>query len=192
MRHRVLFACFVLIAGVLLTLSPAVAQDKKFEVGAGIQYDLFNSQINADPAPGWHARFDWYFKPRWAVGVYYESVSGSDNLLENGGYDLTLDFYGVRGTWLLGDTAEFQMLLLAGAGTGDMKYDNPEINSDVPDSAGINYWYDFGLGVQFAAGQRWRFRIDVAFRRFSPDVANQLSSNGAAMLVPAVEAAFRF
>jgi len=192
MKRRLLVAGLVLVGGLLLTLSPAVAQEKKFEVGAGIQYNLFNAQIASDPSPGWHARFDWYFKPRWAVGLYYESTSGSDNLLNQGGFDLTLNFYGVRGTWLLGDTPAFQMLLFAGLGTGNMNYENPKINSGVPDSTDIQYWYDFGAGVQFAAGQRWRFRIDIAFRRFTPDGSNLLASSGAAILVPAVEAAFRF
>ena len=192
MKRRLLIACVVLVAGVLLAFSPAVAQEKKFEVGAGIQYDMFNSRFEMDPSLGFNARFDWYFKPRWAVGLYYDRVTGPDDLPSNGGYDVTLDFYGVRGTWLLGDDPAFQMLLFAGAGTGSMDYDNPEIDSDVPDSSDIKYWYDAGMGVQFAAGQRWRFRLDIAFRRFTPDDPNLLAASGRAAIIPALQAAFRF
>ncbi|MCU0222976.1 MAG: porin family protein [Acidobacteria bacterium] len=192
MRRRLLVACVVLVAGVLLAASPAWAQEKKFEVGAGFQYDMFNSGFEVDPSFGWHARFDWYFKPRWAVGVYYESVLGSDDLPDNGGYDVDIDYYGVRGTWLLGDDPAFQMLLFASGGTGSVDYDNPEIDSSVPDSSDIQYWYEAGFGVQFAAGQRWRFRIDMSFRRFTPDEPNLLQKSGRAALVPAFEAAFRF
>jgi len=77
MRRRLLVACVVVVAGVLLAASPAWAQEKRFEVGAGFQYNMFNSGFEVDPSFGWHARFDWYFKPRWAVGLYYESTSGS-------------------------------------------------------------------------------------------------------------------
>ena len=192
MKRRLWVACVVLVAGLLLALSPAMAQEKKFEVGAGVQYDMFNSRFEMDPSFGFNARFDWYFKPRWAVGFYYERVTGPDDLPKNGGYDVTLDFYGVRGTWLLGDDPAFQMLLFAGAGTGSMDYDNPEIDSDVPDSSDIKYWYDAGMGVQFAAGQRWRFRLDIAFRRFTPDDPNLLAASGRAAIIPAVQAAFRF
>ena len=192
MKRRLWVACVVLVAGLLLALSPAMAQEKKFEVGAGVQYDMFNSRFEMDPSFGFNARFDWYFKPRWAVGLYYERVTGPDDLQKDGGYDVTLDFYGVRGTWLLGDDPAFQMLLFAGAGTGSMDYDNPEIDSDVPDSSDIKYWYDAGMGVQFAAGQRWRFRLDIAFRRFTPDDPNLLATSGRAAIIPALEAAFRF
>lgn len=192
MKRRLLVIGVVLVAGLLLGLSPALAQEKKFEVGAGLQYDMFNSRFEMEPAWGWHARFDWYFKPRWAVGLYYENVSGPDDLPDDGGFDATLDFYGVRGTWLLGDDPAFQMLLFASGGTGSVDYDNPEIDADVPDSSDIQYWYEAGMGVQFAAGQRWRFRIDVSFRRFTPDEPNLLQTSGRAAIVPAFEAAFRF
>jgi len=192
MKRRLLVACVVLVAGVLLTFSPAVAQEKKFEIGAGFQYDMFNSRFEMEPSFGWHARFDWYVAPRWAVGLYYESVSGSDDLPDDGGYDATLGFYGVRGTWLLGDDPAFQMLLFASGGTGSVDYNNPEIDSDVPDSSDIKYWYEAGMGVQFAAGQRWRFRLDLSFRRFTPDDPNLLQTSGRAAIVPGVEAAFRF
>jgi hypothetical protein len=193
MKRRLLVAGVVLVAGVLLTLSPALAQEKRFEVAAGFQYDMFNSRFEMKPALGWHTRFDWYIAPRWAIGLYYESVSGSDDLPDDlGGFDVTLDFYGVRGTWLLGDAPEFQMMLLAAGGTGDMSYDNPRVDADVPDSSGIKYWYELGTGVQFAAGQRWRFRIDLRFRRFTPDDPNLLATSGRAAIIPGFEAAFRF
>ena len=37
--------------------------------------------------------------------------------------DLINDYYGVRGTWLLGDDPAFQMLLFASGGTGSVDYD---------------------------------------------------------------------
>lgn len=192
MKRRLWIACAVLFAGFIGSFSPSLAQEKKFEVAAGIQYDMFNSRFEMEPALGWHVRGDWYFAPRWAVGLYYESVSGSDDLPDNGGFDVTLDFYGPRVTWLLGDAPEFQMLLLAGGGVGNMDYENPLINTDRPDSSDIKYWYEVGTGVQFATGQRWRFRIDLRFRRFTPEDPNLLATSGRAAIIPGFEAAFRF
>lgn len=184
----------LLLALLLLgSVGPASAQEKRFEVGAGFQYNLFNSKFFVESAPAWHVRFDWYFDPRFAVGLYYEGLSSEDDLLENGGFDVTLDFYGVRGTWLLGTDPAFQMLLLAGFGSGSMDYDNPKIDDpDLPDSSDIKYWYEAGAGVQFAAGQRWRFRLDVTFRRFTPDEPSLLFKSGRGVITPAAEVAFRF
>jgi opacity protein-like surface antigen len=192
MKRRSLVVLAVVIAGMACALTPALAQEKKFEVGAGVQYDLFNATFEMDPTVGWHARFDWYFKPRWAVGLYYETASGRDDLPKYGGYDVSVAWYGLRSTWLLGDDPSFQMFLLAGLGTGSLQYDNPEINADVPDDSGISYWYEAGAGVQFAAGQRWRFRLDFTFRRFTPDEPNLIQQSGRGVFVPAAEVAFRF
>ncbi len=185
-----LVALAIALAGATGT---AFAQEKKFEVAAGLGYDLFNSTFYVESSPAWHLRFDWYFDPRFAVGLYYEGVSGQDDLIENGGYDVSLDFYGVRGTWLLGTDPAFQMLILAGLGSGSMDYNNPEVNDkDVPDGSDIKYWYEAGAGVQFAAGQRWRIRLDVTFRRFTPDEPCLLYRSGRAVITPAAEVAFRF
>jgi hypothetical protein len=143
-------------------------------------------------------------------------ISARDFISSGGDASLTL--YGLNGVFVITGESDMQLYAVASVGQGELDYENPGrdvvwpekvIGDGVEDrytfeevsltdelglveDTDIDFWYEVGAGIRFGFGQRWGMRLQVTFRRLSPEEPAVVMENGVSEVFPSASATFRF
>ena len=225
---------------------PAIAQQERFEIEAGYGYPLVGDRFEITQDPSWFGRVRYNFSPRFQLGVTYEQLSTNGDIRPlrfqfvdsvpafdpgtggtvdvpirsqlpgSGQADLTL--YGITATWVLAGESDFQIMLVASIGTGDLSFDNPGRAIPLPDKpdadldgtpdgtytfdeifisgrqdeTDIDLWYEFGGAARWRFGDHWGFRIQGTIRGISTKTTNTVLRGSDWELVPSFGLVLRF
>ncbi len=225
---------------------PAIAQQERFEIEAGYGYPLVNDSFEITQDPSWFARVRYNVSPRFQLGITYEQLSTNGDIrplrfqfvdsvpafdpetggtvdapirsqLPGGGQaDLTL--YGITASLVLAGESDFQIMLVASIGTGDLSFANPGRTMSLPDKpdadfdgtpdgtytfeevfisgrqddTDIDLWYEFGGAARWRFGDHWGFRVQGTIRSVSPKTVNTVLTKSDWELVPSFGLVLRF
>ena len=144
---------------------------------------------------------------------------GVRDSIQPGEVDVTR--YGLTTTVILFGEPDMQIYLTGSAGVGEIDYTNPQedesslplrpdedfdgtadgqytledvlLVTDRKDKTDIDLWYEFGGGIRFALGSgRFGLRLQVVYRRISPDGKNTVLPVGVSEIVPSAGFTVRF
>ncbi|GAB4374835.1 MAG: hypothetical protein Kow0062_13220 [Acidobacteriota bacterium] len=234
------------IVAAALLLPAAAQQDQRIEVEAGFAYPLVGDDFEIAQDPSSFLRIRYNVSPKFQLGVLYERLSTQGDIRPlrfqfvesvpafdpatggtvtvpirsqlGGGGQADLDLWGLTASYVIAGDEDFQLMLVASAGLGDLTFDNPGRAIPLPDKpdndmdgtpdgsyafedifvsgrqdqTDLDLWYELGAAARWRIGDHWGLRVQATIRSISPDVPNTVLRAGDFQLVPSFGAVLRF
>jgi hypothetical protein len=189
-----------LVATLLGSGSTSLAQDHDLELSAGVSFPLLSQELQLKEDSAWNVQLSYLASPSFSLGLVYERLDTIDTLDQpdpdtgqplNG--DASLILYGVSGMFVLSGDPEFEVFGIVSMGRGSISFDNPlPAQGTLRDDTDVDLWYELGGGARFAFSETWNFRIQLTYRRISPQQPAVLLEQSEGSVVPSLLLSRRF